>query len=68
MMSNGRIEKYFFKEKLRKLLVAINETTVMIQATQNDGDIVAQITFIKNGTINIKAIKFMKLETLFNKG
>ena len=67
-MSNGRIEKYFFKEKLRKLFVAINQMIVMIQATQNDGVIVTHITFIKNGTIKSKAIRFMKLETLFNKG
>jgi len=36
-MNNGCFEKYFFNEKFRKLLVAINDNTVNIQYKQNLG-------------------------------
>ena len=60
-MMKGRFAKYFFREKFRKLLVTMRETTVMIQATQNEEVWVTQITLTKNGRISSSATTFKNL-------
>jgi len=67
-ISKGYLVKYFLNEKLRKLLIIINDNSVVNHVIQNRKGCVVQTTFIKKGIKNKIATILKKLKPLFKRG